>query len=263
MKFHTLAGLITATLLFSACNSDGTLSDTTADSSNANSDPAPAAAFSDDSTFAYMLVTGYSSTDTVAYWNCSVQGADSSVENLHMRFWEDGSGFSGPDATTWQPVGENGIDIDFAGGSFNFRDVTFSSSDHEDDLLSASNGTFDNVLCQRKGPLRGQSMNTAFSDAGLGLLESHLLNQPATSWTCQEQDRQDSVFVTNYEFLANSIATLDAEAGRWFVDDRYNVVLSINGEVLAIRDIQFQNPQAGRTHFLAQLYDRALDCRLT
>ena len=67
----------------------------------------------------------------------------------------------------------------------------------------------------------------------------------------------------NYEFLANTFMTLDGEAGIWTVDEKYNVVLSINGEVLVIRDVQFQNPQTGRNHFLAELYDRALDCSLT
>ena len=264
MKFHTLAGLVTTALLLSACNPDGTLSDNTAESSNASTEPVPAAAvYSDKTSLAYLLATGYSSADTVAYWNCSVRGPDISVENLHMRFWENGKGFSGADATTWQLVDENGIDIEFDGGSFNFRDVSFSSSEQEDDLLSASNGTDDKVLCQRKGPLRGQGMDMQFSDPALGLLESHLLNQAGASWTCQEQDRQGSVFVVNYEFLNNTIAKLDGEAGRWFVDERYNVVLSINGEVRVIRDVQFQDPEAGRTHFLAGLYDRALDCSRT
>ncbi len=263
MKFHTLAGLITTTLLFAGCDSGGGPSDDTAISTEASTELAPAGALGDELTFPYLLVTGYSSVDTNAYWNCSIQGPGHSLENLHMRFWEDSTGFSGSDATTWQQVGDNGVDILFDGGSFVFRDVYFSSSEQENDVLSASNANGDNVICQRLGPLRGQSGDLLLDDQTLGLLESHLLNQTDTSWTCQEQDSEANVYSVNYEFLAYTVASVDGKLGRWYVDESYNVVLSIGNEVRVIRDVQFTDQEAGRNHFRASLYDRSLDCNLT
>jgi hypothetical protein len=208
---------------------------------------------------AQQLVTGNNKGDRNAYWNCRTTNELASTENIHLRLWKNGEGFSGTSDISWKILENNTLTITYSAGTTEISAITFASLNHENDSFRAADGASNTVDCEWVGPLRNSLAIDLYSDGGLrDKVYDDFTTQDNTLWTCS--DLQDPVYSTfDLQLLRNSDAILNTEYGRWFVDDRYNIIVAINNDIKVLQKLDIN---IDKNSFSTSLKGVNLNCSL-
>lgn len=209
-----------------------------------------------------LLTTGSDKSNTKVYWNCETIRVDGTfAENIHVRFWANGEGFSGTSPTTWAQTATDEISISYDGGTVSLIDINMFSLENEFDYFTATEEPDATVRCTRKGPLRNSAGSQVFDDfSPRDSLVADLTTKDNQKWQCIKSTNSEAISTVDIQLLSDKSAYLDQSAGTWFVDDRYKAIIAINGNVDALSKIVLD---PAKSNFTAQWFDSNLSCAKT
>lgn len=234
MKIRLVVLAVSAAISITACSSnDSSDAISTSDSVQNN---APILQDTSNSMVA-LINTGNTSTSSAALWNCSSIAEDGTqTDNIHVRFWLDGTGFSGSKETQWSAVSETELQVTYDGGEFNLTNIAFSTLENDADYFSADDSSGSQVSCNRFGPLRGQPEQTLLLDGSdlQNPLHRMLSTPNPGKWNCDVSENGESVNTVNYELRNDGTGKIDSVDARWYVDTRFNVLISTNTDVVVL-----------------------------
>lgn len=207
-----------------------------------------------------LVRTGISDHDSRSYWNCSIAG-NTATKNLHVRFWRSGDGFSGHHRLSWQSVSHDQLLLTVQDQSFSLTSISFDTAD-DPKTLFAQDSTGAAVTCEWSGPLRG-SLNTEIQfDEAADLLESQLTSAESNKWACTIINKYGNESTLSLTFAQSGIGVQDQNTNfLWFVDRRYNVLLSFAQETKVLRNIQFFSDETKDDRFVAYELSDQIECR--
>ena len=203
-----------------------------------------------------LLATGADESSTVAYWSCDVEAGNTLASDLPIRFWQDGTGFSGSQATEWAAKSGTSVAISYERGTFTLSEIEFTNLRYEADGFVARDEHDEDVVCERVGPLRGTLENGGglLEDLSHSLLEQQLVNSDQTTWQCDLTSAKGTPESTRLQLKENSIAFRDGIESRWFVDDQFNVMISDLESTQVIREITVYKSYPGSGLSTSEIY---------
>lgn len=189
----------------------------------------------------HQVTTGSVPEDHESWWTCSID-SEPKVSQLHLRFWQTGEGFSGHHAMTWEAVSASAINITIGSNTFQLSDLLFSTGPDGNEYFLATDADQSRVECVWSGPRRDQVESTVQLDQGSHLLESQLIAGTNYTWSCTVNNGDGQLTEQQLQFNHNGIGVSDENDNfSWFVDSRFNVVLSFRDEVAVLRNIHFDS----------------------
>lgn len=224
-----------------------------------------------------LINTGATQRSHNTYWDCNVQNAAQHTVQIHVRLWNDQSGFSGVEPVSWSADSSDSISISYERGTFQLQQIRFESDRYEHDGFTATDQGTDSVSCKRVGPLRTSPLNNAtlLEDSSTSLLVEQLQSSAELAWVCELTDNQGVRESRQLQFKQGFVGTRDDMPATWFVDDQYNVLISYQDGVDVIRDIvvnrsgNAESPasaNAGLTNtqdiLTGKLMDKSISCLL-
>ena len=189
------------------------------------------------STLSESLFTGRNRFDQLAYWNCSTSVGNEQTRNIHLRFWQDYTGFSGSYEASWQIRNEDAISIEFADKRAVLHSFTFTQSDGFISGFSAIENSGANVNCERIGPHFGNNVDFQMlqQDSSGGLI-NFMQTSNTESWLCVPTSNNNVAI--RYQLNSNRRGSRNDTAAQWFVDDQFNLVISTDTIVEVYSDIE-------------------------
>jgi len=206
------------------------------------------------------IQTGVIANDSRSYWNCKVN-SDPQVDNLHVRFWKDGSGHSGHHQFQWTANSATSINISIKSRQMNLTEFSFELNDGNPNAFHAIDADGSVINCEWSGPPRNNVLDYAQFDQGESLLAQQLkLNNP-DYWLCSDTKSDGTMTQKNWRFNTNGIGMEnDQTAFLWTIDSHYNVILSYENSVSVLRDISFQSLVSQDDQFTAYRLGDSISC---